>query len=517
MTSGSTMPATHMEEREELAAVLRSRDFVRAPRLAQLLEYLCEKLFAGQTGQIKEYSVGVEFFGRSSAFDQESDSIVRVEANRLRKRLAEYYAGEGVGHALHIAIPLGQYVPEFQPNPSLTVVTAPPQAEPVVSPTSVEPRRIPWAWLTAAALGFLLLAILGIFWTRTRQPRPTPEATASEPAASERSSGLPPELAGGVPSGDEIRILCGATHSLVDHAGKLWTADERFTGGAAVKSTVQHIWRTPDPAFYRTSRQGDFRYDLPLRPGVYELRLHFAETVYGPESTGTGGEGSRLMSVRANGKTLLSAFDVVADAGASRTADVKVFPDVSAAKDGQIHLEFTGEDGRQATLSAIEIVPGQKGKMRPVRILARQSPYYSNDSLWFSPDNYFEGGELATYTTPVTGTDDQELYESERWGNFSYAIPVAPGRYTLTLHFAVRHGDWPASSSSGSGAAHVFDVYCNGKVVLKDFDLPHEAGKSDIVVRRVSGVEPSAQGKLMLTFVPVQGYATVTAIEVVQQ
>jgi hypothetical protein len=503
------MPATHIEEREELAAVLRSREFARAPRLAQLLEYLCEKLFAGETAQIKEYSVGVEFFGRGDAFDQESDSIVRVEANRLRKRLAEYYAGEGASHALQIVIPLGQYVPEFQVNPAHAQI-APPESSRSPDVLTRFPR-IRWISIAGAAGFVILLAIaFTVVWTRTRHLRP-----AAEPVASQRPAGFPPDLGVGLPSGDEVRILCGSTHSLVDHAGKLWTADERFTGGAAVKSTVQHIWRTQDPAFYRTSRQGDFRYDLPLRPGVYELRLHFAETEFGPEST--GGEGNRLMTIRANGKPLLSAFDVVADAGASRTADVKVFPDISPAKDGQLHLEFAGEQGRQATLSAIEIVPGKKGKIRPVRILPRQSPYYSNDSQWWSPDNYFEGGQQASYTTAVSGTDDQELYDSERWGNFSYSIPVAPGRYTVTLHFAVRRGDWPPSSGARGNAAHVFDVYCNGKVLLKDFDLSEEGAKGDIVLRRIAGLEPNAQGKLMLTFVPVQGYATVSGIEVVPQ
>jgi hypothetical protein len=63
----------------------------------------------------------------------------------------------------------------------------------------------------------------------------------------------------------------------------------------------------------------------------------------------------------------------------------------------------------------------------------------------------------------------------------------------------------------------VFDVYCNGKVLLKDFDLARETGQSDIVVRRATGLEPSAQGKLVLNFVPVQGYASVTGIEVVAQ
>jgi len=514
MTAGSAAPVTYLAEREELEAVLRSRAFVRAPRLAQLLEYLCEKVFTGETAQIKEYSIGVELFGRGDEFDQNADSIVRVEANRLRKRLADYYAEEGRSHPLHIHIPVGQYVPLFQAAvPDAQSDGASSNAIVGASDPPGKSAGAAQRWLAVAGLAAVALVIVAaMVWLRGRSAR------QAETAAVAVSSPLSLADAGiGIPLGDEVRILCGGSRSLVDHAGKLWSADRGFAGGTAVRSSVNHIWRTQDPAFYRTSRQGDFRYDVPLKPGVYELRLHFAETEYGPESTGTGAEGNRIMSVRVNGRTILAGFDVAADAGASRTADVKVLPDVGPAADGKLHLEFAGEQGKQATLSAIEIVPGQHGRIRPVRVLARQTPYYSNDSQWWSPDNYFEGGQLATYTTPVSGTDDQELYESERWGNFSYAIPVAPGRYAVTLYFAARHGDWPPSTEGGAGAAHVFDVYCNGKVLLKDFDLTQEARQNDVVQRRAMGLEPNAQGKLVLNFVPVKGYASVTGIEVVAQ
>jgi hypothetical protein len=249
--------------------------------------------------------------------------------------------------------------------------------------------------------------------------------------------------------------------------------------------------------------------------GVYELRLHFAETVYGLES---GGEGSRIMTVRANGRTLLSRFDIVADAGASRTADVKVFTDIQPARDGLLHLEFAGESGKPAILSAIEILPGFHGHIRPVRLLTRQTPYYSNDSHWWSPDIFFVGGQLASYTAPASGTDDPDLYETERWGNFSYAIPVTPGKYSVTLYFAARHSNWDQSASPSdenkTAVAHVFNVFCNGDVLLKNFDLAKEARQTDVVVRKFTGLEPNAQGKLLLSFVPVDGYATVTGIEV---
>jgi len=168
-------------------------------------------------------------------------------------------------------------------------------------------------------------------------------------------------------------------------------------------------------------------------------------------------------------------------------------------------------------LSAIEILPGVRGHLRPLRLVARQTPYYSNDSHWWSPDNYFAGGQLASYTTPVTGTDDPELFESERWGNFSYAIPVAQGKYTVTLFFAARHGspgELLNSESKSTEAAHIFNVFCNGQAILQAFDPVKEAGQSDVVVRKFVGLEPNAQGKILLSFVPVEGYATVTGIEV---
>lgn len=507
-------------QREELERVLGSKGFVRAPTLANLLSYLCEKVFAGETNQIKEYSIGVEVFRRGTSFDQDADSIVRVEANRLRKRLAEYYQGEGAQNPLQISIPVGQYVPRFEPGPANAGVH--PDAEPTGT-LATEPERPNrffagrgrrWAWI-GGSLVILFLA-LAVTWRITRQQKPAQKNTEANPFAA-----LSSEMPLGPPGGEEVRILAGAGRSFVDHADKLWSADAFFSGGTAVKSTVQHIARTLDPGFYRTSRQGQFRYDIPLHKGIYELRLHFAETVYSPESTGAGGEGSRIMTVRLNGKPILSGFDVVADAGAGSTADVKVFTDIAPAADGMLHIEFAAENGEPAILSAIEILPGIRGRIRPVRVLARQTPYYSNDSHWWSPDDYFEGGQMAAYTAPVNGTDDPELYETERWGNFSYAIPVAQGKYNVALYFAARHGAWDEPSSAAleekPAVAHVFNVFCNGEALLENFDLAKEASDSDVVIRKFAALEPNAQGKLVFSFVPVKGYATVTGIEVLPQ
>ena len=77
-------------EKDELNAILGSRYFSRSPSLAHFLSYICEKYFRGESGQIKEYSIAVDAFGRSADFHPKEDPIVRVEASRLRKRLKEY-------------------------------------------------------------------------------------------------------------------------------------------------------------------------------------------------------------------------------------------------------------------------------------------------------------------------------------------------------------------------------------------------------------------------------------------
>jgi hypothetical protein len=254
---------------------------------------------------------------------------------------------------------------------------------------------------------------------------------------------------------------------------------------------------------------------------VYELHLHFAETFYGPEDPGGGGEGSRIMTITANGKPLLSDFDVLADAGGGRTADVKVFSDTGPAQDGFLHLAFSSAIGGQM-ISGIEILPGYHGHIRPVRIVARDVPYYSNNSQWWSSDSYFKGGQLAASEVMAAGTDDSELYETERWGHFSYAVPVTPGKYTVTLHFIERgphtqgHEGSEAKSQDPANA-RIFDVFCNAKAVIRHLNIGEEVGMNSALVRKVTGLEPNAQGKLLLDFVPLAQYATVSAIEVVPE
>jgi hypothetical protein len=62
-----------------------------------------------------------------------------------------------------------------------------------------------------------------------------------------------------------------------------------------------------------------------------------------------------------------------------------------------------------------------------------------------------------------------------------------------------------------------FNVFCNGEAILENFNLAREAKQADVVVRKFAGLEPNAQGKLLFSFVPVEGYASVAGIEVLPQ
>jgi hypothetical protein len=76
----------------------------------------------------------------------------------------------------------------------------------------------------------------------------------------------------------------------------------------------------------------------------------------------------------------------------------------------------------------------------------------------------------------------------------------------------------PGAATEGSGSEQrIFDVFCNGKLVIRQLNLRREAGENHAVVRKLSGLQPNAQGKLLLEFVPTSQYATVSAIEVVAE
>lgn len=121
---------TPEQQREQLGKVLHSEVFRGAPGLQRFLEYIASKTIDGLSGEIKEYTIGKEVLGRTEGYDPRVDTVVRVQARRLREKLKEYYDEEGAHDEIVLAIPKGHYVPQFLRRLS------PPPARPEIPETS---------------------------------------------------------------------------------------------------------------------------------------------------------------------------------------------------------------------------------------------------------------------------------------------------------------------------------------------------------------------------------------------
>ena len=112
--------------RDQLSDILSSKTFLQVERLKRFIGFIVEEASAGRSGDLKEYVIGVQVFGKDPTFDPRTDPIVRVQARRLRTRLARYYKEEGQSAEIIIDLPKGGYTPVFRkregapPRPSLT-------------------------------------------------------------------------------------------------------------------------------------------------------------------------------------------------------------------------------------------------------------------------------------------------------------------------------------------------------------------------------------------------------------
>src|ERR1017187_2974642 len=496
------------QRRAEVLAVLASEVFRRSPKLSRLLKYLCEKQLDGQASGITEYGIALDVLGRDAQFDPQNDAVVRVDTHHLRKRLKEYYAGPGADHQIQIVIANGHYAPQFAQRggvamPEEQVVPAGPERGPgtVEPPPSSKWALNKWKWF-----GALVLAALVIFWA-TPLYRQRALRTIGAGAASSRSGQAP---APALTESGAIRIAAGdRTAPYIDAAGRPWLPDRYFSGGTTFHRSAAPIHRTPDPDLFQNGREGQFVYAIPLHPGIYELHLYFAET-------GVTTETLRNVNIAINGQPG-SGVDIASDAGGVNTATVKIFKDISPAKDGFLRLMFQGIEPK-CFLNAIEILPGIPGKIRPIRITAGDRAFRDHLGRVWLPDQWSAGGRISTRVVTIDGTPDPGLYQWSRVGHFSYSIPVAEGGvYTVILHFSE---NWftPPNTVGGVGS-RVFDVYCNGTTLLKDFDILRETGGigNRAVVRTFQHVPASPLGKIDLTFVPVSNYSLINAIEVIEE
>jgi hypothetical protein len=154
----------------QLRAILASPVFHGSRRCQQFLEFVCGKSLAGEGRTIKERMIAIDVFGRSPQTDLGEDTIVRVGAREVRKRLAQYYVTpEGAAAEVRIELPSGSYAPEFR------YVTAAP--EEIVAPPAPVVRVRWWNTTLARVCGLAALAAIAVFAVATLTA-PSPNSAA---------------------------------------------------------------------------------------------------------------------------------------------------------------------------------------------------------------------------------------------------------------------------------------------------------------------------------------------------
>src|SRR5215831_9772169 len=170
--------------RSALAHVLASRPFATAPSLSRFLGYIVDHTIGGKSDALKEYAIGVDVFDRGESFDPKTDTIVRVQARRLRSKLEEYYRTEGRNAAVVIELAKGGYVPRFRSHrpdgPRIAVFPAPYEPRPALAAidalaTGMRARSRVLLVASAAALG--VLGVLAALRLRSPVVRPVTSPT----------------------------------------------------------------------------------------------------------------------------------------------------------------------------------------------------------------------------------------------------------------------------------------------------------------------------------------------------
>lgn len=210
--------------------VVASRHFVRSRLLAKFLLYIVAETLEDRKANITEHRIGVLVFDRPPSYSSIHDNIVRTYARQLRRRLAEYFAGEGKNELLQIQIPVGGYVPVFEATAPKSAELEPTHADGLVSDpaepteqagqeTNAPVSRSKWKRYTtlgaalAAYSAILVFATwLAVHWQGTRLPA-GPFSDPAKPLWTALFGG--PENCYIVPSDAGLNILEDLSHHLL--------------------------------------------------------------------------------------------------------------------------------------------------------------------------------------------------------------------------------------------------------------------------------------------------------------
>lgn len=182
-TEHSKQKPAQTAEFELVQRILATPAFVRSVHLTRFLRYICDCKFSGRGEEITEYQIGVQALRRGESYNPGDDNIVRNYARMLRKRLEEYFAGEGRDESLRLVIPVGHYIPIFERTASLpltfsVVDVSLGSAQSLAAPDrrhggvkAVLGRYTLLLWISAVVLLVIGAAVFVFVGTHARSPR----------------------------------------------------------------------------------------------------------------------------------------------------------------------------------------------------------------------------------------------------------------------------------------------------------------------------------------------------------
>ncbi len=235
--------------------------------------------------------------------------------------------------------------------------------------------------------------------------------------------------------------------------------------------------------------------DKSVTVNTASLVVTFANTF-----TDNGGADNLTYSINGNSNTSLIADTSISSTNLTLT--------IAAGQTGTSTITLRATDAQGLFVEDVFIVTVTSAPAANAILINGGGPAVTLSGRTWAADNNFSGGTSYTYgSTAINGTTDDALYQTERFGNFSYAVPVTNGSYTVKLHFAETY--FTANN------ARVFNVNVeNGKGVLTNYDIHAQAGANTAKVETFSSIAVT-DGTLNITFTTVTNNAKVCAIEIV--
>ena len=319
----------------------------------------------------------------------------------------------------------------------------------------------------------------------------------------------------GVWGQNDIFINFGG-NNFTDDQGNTWIADRAMgISGGRFSTSIEIGGTVNDPIYQSELWAKDYNDSLeikvPIKNGLYEVRMHFAEIFSGCQKTQC-----RIFDCWVQGVAVYQELDIFALVGGYSALTINA---ASRVDDGilKVNLKPRKQNPKISGLEVHRVVETEKIEdFFPLFINAGGGNFTdSSGRVWEPDDSYVTGASGKFQANPkvdIRNTQDDGLYRTERFGSrgpLKYQAFVPKGYYRATLHFAEIYQRKGENNATGR---RVFDVSVQGHVAIENLDIYSEVGYFTRMTIEVPAVV--MDGLLTIEFLPKKGYPKISAIQV---